>query len=68
MTQLPRPLPADQAFVVQSRAQPDGEPLRCEGRVEHLISGQESRFASEDELWTFITGMLTELNESSESP
>ena len=68
MTQLPRPLPADQAFVVQIRAQPDGEPLRCEGRVEHLISGQASRFASEDELWTFITGMLTELNESSESP
>ncbi len=61
MTQLPRPLPANQAFVVQIRAQPAGEPLRCEGRAEHLASGQATRFASQDELWTFITRILTEL-------
>ncbi len=61
MTQPSRPLPANRAFVVQLRAQPAEEPPRCEGRVEHLVSGQATRFASQDELWVFISRILTEV-------
>ncbi len=68
MTQLSPPLRANRAFVVQLRAQPTGEPPRCEGRVEHLVSGQVTRFASQDELWRFITRVLTEAQEHAESP
>ena len=67
MTQLSPPLRANRAFVVQFRAQPAGEPPHCEGRVEHLVSGQAMRFASQDELWRFITRVLTEAQEHAES-
>ncbi len=61
MSHLPSPLPANRAFVVQFRVQATGEPSHCEGRVEHLVSGQVTRFASQDELWTFISRVLTEV-------
>lgn len=61
MEQLLPPLPANRAFVVQLRAQLPGEPLRCEGRVEHLVSGQASRFLSWEELWAFIGHVLNEI-------
>ncbi len=61
MSQPSVPLPANRAFVVQFRAQPTGEPPRCEGRVEHLVSGQVTRFASQEALWTFISRVLTEV-------
>ena len=61
MSQLSLPLPANRAFVVQFRAQPTGEPPHYEGRVEHLVSGQVARFASQEELWTFISRVLTEV-------
>ena len=67
MTQPSQALPANQAFVVQIRSQPTGEPLRCEGRVEHLASGQASRFSSQAELWTFITQLLTDLQSNSDA-
>ena len=60
MTQLPQPLPANQAFVVQIRSQPTADPVRCEGRIEHLASGQATRFGSQAELWMFIIGILIE--------
>ena len=66
MTQLPRPLPANRAFVVQFRAQPSGEPFRWEGRVEHLTSGQTARFASQDALQAFITRVLSEISANPE--
>ncbi len=68
MSQLSLPLPANRAFVVQFRAQPTGEPPHCEGRVEHLVSGQATRFTSQEALWTFITRVLTEVQEHSGSP
>lgn len=68
MTQLPQLLSANRAFVVQLRAQPKGEALRCEGRIEHLVSGQVARFTSQDELWTAITRLLTEHPEDAGSP
>jgi hypothetical protein len=32
-----------------------------EGRVEHVVSGQTQRFQSQQQLWTFITHVLTAL-------
>ncbi len=60
MTQPLPPLPANRAFVVQFRAQPAGETPHCEGRVEHLVSGQTARFATQPELWAFISRVLME--------
>ena len=68
MTQPSRPLPANQAFVVQLRAQPNHESPRCEGRVEHLASGQAARFSSQDELWAFISRILMELQQDPATP
>lgn len=63
MTQPSRSLPANRAFVVQLRTQPAGEPPCCVGRVEHLASGQAARFASQEELWGFISRILTEIQD-----
>jgi hypothetical protein len=30
-----------------------------EGRVEHVVSGQAQRFESQEQLWVFITHVLT---------
>lgn len=58
MTEAQPSLPANQAFVVQFRAQTQDAPLRCEGRVEHLVSGEVARFQSLDELWCFVARIL----------
>lgn len=63
MLQPLRPLPANRAFVVQFQAQSAGESPCCQGRVEHLASGQAARFASQGELWAFISRTLTELQD-----
>jgi hypothetical protein len=58
---MPQPqptLPTNRAFVVQFRAQPTGAPLGCEGRVEHVISGQATYFQSLEELWAFMRRVL----------
>ena len=52
-------LPTNRAFVVQFRSQPAVTPLHCEGRVEHVVSGQATHFHSLDELLTFMTQILT---------
>jgi len=53
-------LPSNHAFVVQFRTRPRGAPS-WEGRVEHLASYQVARFHSLDELLTFMTRVLTEV-------
>jgi hypothetical protein len=54
-------LPTNRAFVVQFRAPPpEGSPT-YDGRVEHLVSGQEARFHSMEELLAFIIRVLTEV-------
>jgi hypothetical protein len=35
--------------------------MAWEGRVEHVISGQAQRFQSQEQLWAFITRVLTAL-------
>jgi len=53
-------LPANRTFVVQFRAE------RVAGRVEHLVSGQSSRFDSWRELQGFVERVLEHTKESSQ--
>ena len=53
-------LPSNQAFVVQFRTRPRGAPS-WEGRVEHLVSYQVTRFDSLDALLAFMLRVLTEV-------
>ena len=52
-------LPANRAFVVQFRTPPTGAPWSYEGRVEHLVSGQEARVHLLEELLAFMARLLT---------
>ena len=53
-------LPTDRAFVLQVHATAEVDQGRFEGRVEHIVSGQATRFHSLDELLAFIGRILTE--------
>ena len=60
-------LPANRAFVVQLQANSGTSRVRHRGRVEHLASGGASRFADEDEFWTFVDSVLaTQCSENNE--
>ena len=63
MSQPPPALPANRAFVLQFRAPAPEGPLRWEGRIEHLVSGQVARFDSPEELLTFLRRVLLEVQE-----
>jgi hypothetical protein len=52
-------LPADRAFVVQLYAETAVAPGQLRGRVEHVVSGQATHFASLAELLGFIMRVLT---------
>jgi hypothetical protein len=54
-------LPSNRAFIVQFRLPSESKPMVWEGRVEHVISGQAQRFQSQEQLWAFITRVLTTL-------
>ena len=61
MAEPENPLPTDHAFVLQLK-ESHGRPGSCRaGRVEHLSSGEATRFATTAELWDFIDKVLTEL-------
>jgi hypothetical protein len=53
---------------VQFRRQPSGAPTGYDGRVEHLVSGQVARFHSLEELLTFMTRVLAEVEQQGEAP
>ena len=54
------PLPTDHAFVLQLE-ESHGRPGTCRaGRVEHLASGEATRFATPTELWDFVDKVLSE--------
>ena len=53
------PLLPEWAFVVQFREGTEVEQGRVEGRVEHVVSGQATRFHSMEELLAFIARVLT---------
>ena len=54
----PSALSPHRAFVVQFRAETDVGQGRCTGRVERVISGQATHFASLEELLAFIAQVL----------
>jgi len=53
-------LPAKRAFVVQVHADAKVEQGQWQGRVEHLVSYQATRFQSLEELLAFIVKVLNE--------
>ncbi len=57
-------LPTNRAFVVQFRAETELERGRCAGRVEHVVSGQATHFASLEELVAFMGQVLTAVRAS----
>ncbi len=63
MTQHPEnkpSLPTDRAFVLQFHADADVGQGHFEGRIEHVVSGQATRFQSPDELLAFIGRVMTD--------
>ncbi len=57
------PLSVHRAFVVQFAAQTNIAAGCCVGRVEHIVSGQAMRFASQAELLAFIARVLIRIEE-----
>jgi len=53
-------LPPERAFVVQFYADAMLDTAHMAGRVEHVVSGQESHFQSLATLLSFITRVLVE--------
>ena len=52
------PLPVSQSFVVQFAADTLPASKRYRGRIEHIDSGRSQRFASVDELMSFVNELL----------
>lgn len=61
--EAPPPLSPQRAFVVQFRVGTGAKPTHFVGRVEHMTSGQAGHFASAKELITFLTRVLTEVQD-----
>ena len=67
MPQSQPSLPTNRAFVVQFRAQPTGASPSYDGRVEHVVSGQGTRFHSLEELLAFMVRVLRQVQQASGS-
>ena len=61
-------LPAQRAFLVQVHAEAEVAQGRLAGRVEHVVSGQATHFASPEELLAFIARVLTPLHSPGAEP
>jgi hypothetical protein len=59
------PLSPHRAFVVQLRENADVERDQWVGRVEHITSGQATRFQSSEQLLAFVARVLTALAKQS---
>ncbi len=57
-------LPAKRAFVVQVHADAKVERGQWQGRVEHIVSYQATRFQSLEELLAFMVKVLSEPEQS----
>jgi hypothetical protein len=55
------PLSPHWAFVVQFREGTALTPEALHGRVEHIVSGQATRFTSLEELWAFMARVVSSL-------
>ena len=60
------PLPADHAFVLQLQESEGRPEIRHAGRVEHIGTGQATRFTTTTELWDFVDRILTAVTEGRE--
>jgi len=56
-------LPSNRAFVVQFRATADQMHEDYSGRIEHVVSGQATRFDSWEQLQKFVEEMLARVHE-----
>ncbi len=56
-------LPSNRAFVVQFRTAAERTSDHYAGRIEHLVSGQATRFDSWEHLQQFVKEMLTQVEE-----
>jgi hypothetical protein len=63
MAQPHLPFPTQRAFVVQIHADVVVAQGQVWGRVEHLVSGQATRFQSMEELVRFMKQVLSEAEE-----
>ena len=61
MTQAEPTLPSNRAFVVQFRASQSTAQVPPTGRVEHVVSGQATRFESWEHLQRFLEQVLAEI-------
>jgi hypothetical protein len=55
------PLPADHTFVLQLQESHGCLESCPAGRIEHLATGEATRFTTTTELWDFVDKVLTEL-------
>ena len=61
MTPAEPTLPSNRAFVVQFRANQKDTHVPSTGRVEHVVSGQATRFESWEHLQRFLEQVLAEI-------
>jgi hypothetical protein len=66
MSQSQPSLPTNRAFVVQFRTQSTGASPSYAGRVEHVVSGEGTRFQSLDELLAFMVRVLMHVQQASD--
>jgi hypothetical protein len=59
------PFPIQHAFVVQFAAETTLDATGITGRVEHLVSGQATRFQSVAALFAFMAARLQEVQQTS---
>jgi hypothetical protein len=62
------PLPVRRAFVVQFGAETAVGQQRFVGRVEHVVSGQATHFATLEKLLAFMTRVLAAQDTAPEEP
>jgi hypothetical protein len=61
-------LPTDRAFLVQFRVPGTGAAPAYTGRVEHVVSGEGTRFQSLEELLAFMVRVLMQVSHASGAP
>jgi len=63
-----KPLPTENAFLVQLGEEVDPSLETFAGRVEHVESGLRARFGSREELFALLARMLAQRNPRSSKP
>ena len=61
-------LPSNRVFVVQFRAPSTAVSSAYDGHVEHVVSGEASRFHSLEELLAFMVSVLADVQAQSDAP